>query len=97
MPCYDPETHDRPIRLEAKVHKLTAFLCGVLSAYEKSDEALRIHIHRNKELSEWWENHKTQDARIDALKEKRKQYGDSALTPQERGTLYMADDVSYDA
>lgn len=97
MPCYDPETHDRPIRLEEKIHKLTAFLCGVLTAYEKGDEALRIHLHQNDDLSKWWENHKTQDARIEALKHKREQFGDSALTSQERGTLYFAGDVSYDA
>lgn len=92
MPCYDPETHDRPVRLENKVHRLTAMLCDLCGKIEKTNPAL---IAENRDLAEWWKDHKTHDERIAALEEKRRLHGDAALTPEERGTLYCANDVSY--
>ena len=89
MPCYDPETHERPIRLEKRVHELTALLCYACS--KLSPEA----IASEPNLAAWWHKHKTHDDRIAALKAKRAQYGYAALTPAERGELWTADDVSY--
>lgn len=89
MPCYDPDTHNRPIRLENKVHFLTSLLCH---ACERLSPAA---IAANPKLAAWWEEHKTHDTRIATLKQKRDRLGFGGLTPEERGTLLAADDVSY--
>lgn len=90
MPCYDPETHDRPIRLEAKVQRLTRLLCYLC---QNSSEGV---IAGNEDLASWWKAHQESDAKIARLKEKKKTHGESALTPQELGVLYFAGDVSMD-
>lgn len=92
MPCYDPETHERPVRLENKVHRLTAMLCALCKKIEKTNPAM---IAENRDIAIWWEDHKTHDERIAAIKEKRRIHGTAALTPEERGTLYIANDASY--
>lgn len=95
MPCYDPETHERPKRLEEKVHKLTALLCYICREVETEGEHGILSDH--PELSKWWTDHKTHDARVAAIKEKSDRLGDASLTPEERGLLYTANDISYSA
>lgn len=92
MPCYDPETHERPKRLESKVHRLTAMLCRLCGQIET---VMPTIIETDAELAEWWINHKTHDQRIAAIREKRKTLGDHFLTPEERGLLRTANDISY--
>ena len=91
MPCYDPDTHARPVRLEAKVHALTAMLCSLCGAVE---ETLQILIEDRPVLKAWWEAHKEQDRLIQELEEKRRLHGESSLSPEERGMLCDLKDVS---
>lgn len=93
MPCYDPETHDRPIRMEQKIHRLTAMLCYLCGELERANSAL---LTDTSDLASWWVAHKAHDERIAALKEKRRLQGLDALTPTERGALFLGDDVSFD-
>lgn len=91
MPCYDPETHERPMRLESKVHCLTAMLCAICGIIEATHPEI---ISNNPSLFEWWENHKAHDAYVSALEEKRR-VDESSLTPSERGVLWTAHEISY--
>lgn len=92
MPCYDPDTHERPIRLEGKVNFLTAQLCYLCEILDKASPNV---ISNNPDLNEWWKNHKNHDAKIAALKLKRFEHGDKSLTPEERGAILFANDPSY--
>jgi hypothetical protein len=93
MPCYDAEARERPQRLESKVHKLTAMLCGLCTKIENS--SLRSMIDSDPNLSDWWQNHKTHDERIAAIKQKRDALGSHCLTDKEFELLWNADDISY--
>ena len=42
MPCYDPETHDRPIRLEKKIHYLTELLCTLCTTIQSNNPDYQI-------------------------------------------------------
>lgn len=92
MPCYDPDTHLRPPRLEARINSLTKLLCGACKLLEKADQA---SLKRNKELNDWWEAHKANDAWIEAVREK-KRIGKELLTVEELSLLYHADNPAYD-
>lgn len=91
MPCYDPETHERPKRLEAKVHRLTAMLCYLCGKTEATNPAI---IADNRELAEWWRNHKAQDKRVAAVREKRRVGGWQSLTADEQRIASFDDDIS---
>lgn len=92
MPCYDPETHDRPIRLEKKVHYLTDLLCYLC---KKTEAASPQFIEENYELAQWWIRHQKQDRMIAAILEKRKTLGYHSLTDEERLIATRHDDVSW--
>lgn len=91
MPCYDSETHERPVRLEQKVHRLTALLCGLCSKVESTHPEL---FEEDDALVEWWTKHKTQDARLEALKKKQAAQGFQSLTPREKDAVWFQNDIS---
>jgi hypothetical protein len=85
MPCYDPETHLKPIRLEGQIHYLTDLLCSTCKELEKNNVEILIE---NSKLSEWWENHKRHDQEIARIKEKRRVHGPQSLTGEELGYIW---------
>lgn len=91
MPCYDPETHERPVRLEEKVHHLTALLCGLCRKLEESDSPL---IKENAALTAWWKNHKEKDRLVAEINEKERTEGWKSLTHEELSRRYDAKDIS---
>lgn len=83
MPCYDPETSNRPERLQKIVNRQTRLLCGLCR--RSSEEA----INADPDLREWWIAHKAHDERIARLKERRE--AGRPLTVQEQADLHRAD------
>lgn len=92
MPCYDPETHERPIRLEEKVHRLTDLLCRTCKKLDQSDP--NMLLASDPELFAWWQDHKEQDAMIAAIRAKRDILGWDSLTPKERRFMDRDRDIS---
>lgn len=91
MPCYDPETHERPIRLESRVHELTAMLCALCQKVQD----IPYTLSSVPGLTEWWNRHEAHDQEIAALQVRKDEGGWQPLDPMETGKLMMADDVSY--
>lgn len=89
MPCYDPDTHDKPERLKKRIHKLTAMLCWLCG---RSDQSL---IGENADLAVWWKDHHAHDEIIASLKEKERIHGCKSLTPEEVNLLWEHDDIRY--
>ena len=58
MPCYDPETHDAPIRYSGKINRLTQLLCQLCSTIETNNPD---YLSRLPEINEWWLEHKRYD------------------------------------
>lgn len=83
MPCYDPETHERPKRLAAKVNYLTELLCATCKT------ASLEFIQARPWLREWWANHQIVDAKIAAAKAKQKR--GETLTSEDLSLLYCRD------
>jgi hypothetical protein len=83
MPCYDPETHEYPKRLAAKVNNLTELLCGVCGVVF-CDQLLYESVI-SPELKEWWVKHQAIDALCADAREKHRR--GLALTDTERGYL----------
>jgi hypothetical protein len=92
MPCYDPETHERPKRLDRKVNRLTAMLCSLCGKLQAEHPAI---LEENPEILEWWTKHRAHDERISSLKERRWRDGIDSLTMKERDELAFADFVEY--
>lgn len=83
MPCYDPETHEYPKRLAAKVNCLTELLCSVC-------KALPPHIFlRVPNLAVWWASHQILDVKIAAVNAKRER--GEPLTSDDLSLLYCQD------
>ena len=89
MPCFDPDTVERPIRLEQKVHCLTDMLCRLCGQVEPGI------LEANPDIAAWWQAHKAQDKMIADLVRKRELQGYGALTPDENWLLIKAQDASY--
>lgn len=67
MPCYDPETNDRPERLQEKVHNLTALLCYACHELERIDPQC---IKDNIQLRDWYIKHLKADKIREELEKK---------------------------
>lgn len=80
MPCYDPETHEYPKRLAAKVNALTELLCATCKTADPG------FINARPWLRQWWENHQIIDAKIAAAKAKRAR--NEPLTTEEFSLLF---------
>ena len=87
MPCYDPETHDRPIRLEARIHKLTEMLCQLCTIVDMIDPKI---IPFNPTLNDWWIKHKEFDQISKELIKKVEEQGINNLTNSERSHYYRS-------
>lgn len=74
MPCYDPETHERPKRMERRLHFLTEMLCGLCGRVEAAG-LYSPHISASEELVTWWEQHKLHDADVVAAHNKYQKLG----------------------
>lgn len=85
MPCYDPETHDRPIRLEKKIHYLTELLCTLCSTIQSNNPD---YLPRLPEINRWWIRHREFDQIGEALEAKFNELGRDALTPEELSHYY---------
>lgn len=91
MPCYDPDTHDRPIRLAAKIHKLTEMLCYLCTIVDTIDRKI---IPFNPTLNDWWIKHQEFDRKGQEIEDKVKAYGANvrlgieSLTPEERSHYF---------
>lgn len=92
MPCSDGGRYcsDDP-ELREKLDKVTRLLCGLCGRL--IDAGKEGYIHKNKELSEWWEEHQRIDAarlRMEAMQKKKeglRKLGLSKLTAEERQAL----------
>lgn len=92
MPCRDWEDGFRTDEgySAAKVDKLTRMLCYLCNAVQINDGRL---IKANKELSDWWKEHRVADAKrrkaeADKLaKQKLKQAALAKLTDEEKRVL----------
>lgn len=92
MPCYDPDTHQLPIRLRARVNDVTAMLCELCG---KAEEKMPELISSSAKLSAWWDNHKAKDAllrsvELQKIQEKKAAQGFWSLTDEERDTYRRA-------
>jgi hypothetical protein len=91
MPCYDPDTHERPERLAKKVNVLTDMLCRTcqqVGAYDLPDD-----------VAVWWDNHKVFDEKRRLAREKYEQLQASGhpmpfweLTQEEQSIIWHDDD-----
>lgn len=88
MPCYDPETHEAPIRMAGKINHLTRLLCAICTSLDKGED---MPPEDAQAVFQWWQKHKAWDEEIARVKKKREEQGDEALTPQERGVLWTGD------
>lgn len=86
MPCYDPETHERPIRLANKVHYLTELLCTLCTAVQKSNPQF---LPRLPEVNAWWVRHEEFDRIGEEIARKVRLHGLSSLTPHERSHYFQ--------
>lgn len=82
MPCYDPETHERPERLQKKVHLLTRLLCTLCDRLE-ADGQLK-YFHTDAQLHAWLTHHRQLDAERKRIEQKIKATGRESLTQEER-------------
>lgn len=85
MPCYDPETHDRPVRLANKIHYLTELLCTLCTAVQKSNPHF---LARLPEVHAWWVRHEEFDRIGEEIARKVKQHGFNSLTQHERSHYF---------
>jgi hypothetical protein len=88
MPCYDPETHERPIRLAEKIHYLTELLCTLCAAVQKSNPQF---LPRLPEVREWWVKHEEFDRAGAEIAKRVEQHGLNSLTQQERSHYHQRD------
>ena len=86
MPCYDPETHDRPIRLEAKIHMLTEMLCSLCQIVDVIDPKI---IPFNPTLNDWWLRHQEFDRIGEEIRLKKEAHGMDSLTQEEKRHYWM--------
>jgi len=80
MPCYDTETHDRPIRLEAKIHYLTKLLCSLCTSVQRNNPD---YLPNLPEVYYWWLKHQAFDQIGDALIQKVEEQGIDSLNQEE--------------
>jgi hypothetical protein len=85
MPCYDPETHDRPVRLAKKIHHLTRLLCTLCTSVHKHNPD---YLPNLPEVNKWWVMHQEFDRIGDEIEAKVKEHGMDKLTPNERSHYY---------
>jgi hypothetical protein len=85
MPCYDPETHNRPIRLEKKIHYLTELLCTLCTSVNKHSPN---YLPNLEEVNKWWLKHQEFDRIGEEIEAKVKEHGVDKLTPNERSHYY---------
>lgn len=91
MPCYDPETHDRPIRLANKIHHLTRLLCELCTSL---DQKYPHHLPCLPEVNEWWLKHQEFDRIGEEIRLKKELHGIESLTSQERSHYYARESNS---
>ena len=90
MPCYDPETHDAPIRLAKRLNEVTQLLCKTCT---------QINVHAPDifvvmpDLYIWWKTHQEHDKHVAYLEAKVKTTGFNSLTRQERDYYYTRNDI----
>lgn len=95
MPCYDPETHDAPIRYSAKINRLTQYLCKLCSAVENSNPDYLSR--RMPDVNDWWVEHKRYDDLKETAVRKVKENGVGSLSHEERCAYYDSKHFSPDA
>jgi hypothetical protein len=86
MPCYDPETHERPKRLEKKIHHLTEMLCWLCGVTDPSV------IEANHNLKDWWMKHQEFDRIGEELARRVERDGIKSLTRAEQSHYWKRND-----
>lgn len=97
MPCYNPEAHERPIRLherpirlEAMTHHLTRLLCELCTTL---DQKYPNYLPCLPEVNEWWLKHQEFDRIGDELAQRVEQHGIESLSQSERLHYWRRNDV----